>query len=80
MLKDLITLKVSTDPGTLINFFTPKVSTTLGGNSQGFNLPQGLWRPFVIFPAHPKVHTDPGYGYLTEKAFYLKKYYKFTLC
>jgi hypothetical protein len=82
MLKDLITPKVFTDPGRLINFFTPTVKSpqTLGGNSQGFNLPQGLWRPFVLFPAYPKVHTDPGFGYLTEKAFYLNKYYQFTLC
>jgi hypothetical protein len=26
----------------------------------------------VLFPAYPKVHTDPGFGYLIEKAFYLK--------
>jgi hypothetical protein len=39
----VITPKVSTGPGRLKNFFTPKVSPqTLGGNSQGFNLPQGL--------------------------------------
>jgi hypothetical protein len=80
MLTDLITPKVSTDPGRLIHFFTPKVSTDPGWNLTRINLHQGQWRPFVVFPAYPKVHTDPCFGYLIEKAFYLKKYYHFTVC
>ncbi len=73
-----ITPKVSTDPGRWIHFFTPEVSTDPGWKLT--RIPQGLWRPFVLFPAYPKVHTDPGFGYLTEKASYLKKYYQFMLC
>ncbi len=59
-------------------FLPQRSPQTLGGNSQRFNLPQGLWRLFVLFPAYPKVHTDPGFGYLIEKVFYPKKYYQYS--
>ncbi len=48
---------------------------TLAGNSEEFNLPK---RSFNFSPANPKVHTDPGFWYLSEITFYPKKHNRYT--
>jgi hypothetical protein len=72
MLKDLITPKASTDPDRLIKFFTPKVSADPRWKLTRIYSTSGSVDPEVLFPAYPKVHTNPGFGYLTEKLFILK--------
>jgi hypothetical protein len=55
-----------------------KSPQTLAKNSQELIFTQRSVETLGYSPVHPKVHTVPGFGYLSKKAFYPKKYHRYT--